>query len=103
AERDLRARQVVCIPLGGHYPFHTPAMRPHGEALSAQLGDLRVGRPAVRFVSTVDPEANEPALEAGYWSRNVWRPVRFAPAVDRILAGGASAFVEIGPHAVLAG
>ncbi|MBZ4323954.1 acyltransferase domain-containing protein, partial [Streptomyces huiliensis] len=39
---------------------------------------------------------------ADYWARNLRRPVRFTQAVSALAARGVRAFVEVGPHPVLA-
>ncbi|HET8683417.1 MAG TPA: beta-ketoacyl synthase N-terminal-like domain-containing protein, partial [Micromonosporaceae bacterium] len=98
----LRAGGATCLPLGLDYAFHTPVMRPYGDALEELLGDLVVQQPAVPILSTVDPEADRLVPDAAYWGRNACEPVLFWPAVDRFLARRAAVFVEVGPHPVLA-
>ncbi|WP_345397009.1 polyketide synthase dehydratase domain-containing protein [Nonomuraea salmonea] len=53
------------------------------------------------FHSTADPEAER--LDAAYWVRNLREPVRFWPAVERLVAEGHDTFVEISPHPVVLG
>ncbi|MEO6090667.1 MAG: beta-ketoacyl synthase N-terminal-like domain-containing protein, partial [Umezawaea sp.] len=72
-----------------------------GDRLEELLGDLVVRRPALPVLSSVDPDAAEPVLDASYWGRNVRDAVRFWPAVDRLLAERNALFLEIGPHPVL--
>ncbi|GAA4681602.1 hypothetical protein GCM10023263_16430 [Phytohabitans rumicis] len=101
AVEELRAAGATCLPLGVDYAFHSPAVHPYGDALAELLADLAPGPASVRMVSTVDPMADPPALDAAYWGRNVRDPVLFWPAVDRLLAAGPAVFVELGPHPVL--
>ena len=48
------------------------------------------------------PDDPDVRFDAGYWERNLTDPVLLWPAVDRLLADGDRAFVEIGPHFTLA-
>ncbi|HET8658039.1 MAG TPA: beta-ketoacyl synthase N-terminal-like domain-containing protein, partial [Micromonosporaceae bacterium] len=98
----LQAGGATCLPLGLDCAFHTPAMRPYGDALADLLGGLAVAQPTVPFLSTVDPEVDQPVPDAAYWGRNACEPVLFWPAVDRFLARRAAVFVEVGPHPVMA-
>ena len=64
--------------------------------------------PAVRFYSSVYGKAISDAgkLNATYWKENMENPVIFSTAVSSILSaakGEASIFLEVGPHAALAG
>jgi acyl transferase domain-containing protein len=36
-----------------------------------------------------------------YWGRNLTQPVRFADAMQELIAAGHDVFLEIGPHPVL--
>ena len=52
--------------------------------------------------STVTGAKVEPEeLDAGYWYRNLRQTVRFADAVEQLLADGHRFFVEVSPHPVL--
>jgi myxalamid-type polyketide synthase MxaE and MxaD len=48
-----------------------------------------------------EADANAPAFDAAYWGRNLREPFLFAPAIERLLADGCRAFVEVSPHTVL--
>jgi acyl transferase domain-containing protein len=84
-------------------PYHSPVMDPLEGALRGSLSDL-CPRPARgRLVSTVFPEDDaRVTLDAEYWWHNVRDTVRFEAATRRLLAEGATHFLEIGPHPVLA-
>ncbi|WP_189895348.1 type I polyketide synthase, partial [Streptomyces canarius] len=60
-------------------------------------------RPAtVPFYSSVDTEwLSGEELDAGYWFRNLRRPVRFETAVRSLAAAGHDIFVEVSAHPVL--
>lgn len=99
----LTGMGAFCRFLPVHYAFHSPLMDPIGEGLRQALASIE-GRPAtIPLISTVTGRlASGPELTADYWWRNVRNPVRFASAVERALDDGCTAFVEIGPHPVLA-
>ncbi len=102
--RRLERAGVRCVPLEVDVPYHGPQMAAIGAPLREALAGLRPRDPEVPMISTVTgaPAAERP-LDAAYWWDNVRLPVRFADAVDRLLADGVTHFVEVGPHPVLAG
>src|SRR5690606_22438419 len=53
--------------------------------------------------STVTGGAYQSAPDADYWWRNVREPVHFDAAVRAAIAAGHTLFLEVGPHAQLAG
>jgi acyl transferase domain-containing protein/acyl carrier protein len=98
AERQgLRAR-VIDVDYASHGP---QIDRLTGEITDALAGITpRAARPA--FYSTVTAAPQDTAtLDAGYWVRNLRRPVRFADTVGALLAAGHRTFIEVSPHPVL--
>ena len=84
------------------YAFHSAAMDPIRDALAVDLAGLAPSRATLPFVSTVTGTVLDgPALDAGYWWRNVREPVLFAEAARLLVAQGTRIFVEIGPHPVV--
>ncbi|MET9377546.1 type I polyketide synthase [Streptomyces sp. NPDC002992] len=81
---------------------HTAHMDPILPDLGRALADVTGRAPHTAFYSTVtdDPRAHG-ALDAGYWSDNLRRVVRFADAVRAAAEDGHRLFVELGPHPVL--
>ena len=91
-----------CSMLPVDYAFHSRQMEPFCADLSSSLGGLKTLPPSVPIFSTVTGDfADGDAFDAAYWSRNVREPVRFAQALDRLIADGAEVFVEVGSHPVL--
>ncbi|MFF2020449.1 SDR family NAD(P)-dependent oxidoreductase [Streptomyces sp. NPDC058171] len=75
----------------------------HGAVHSALKGTTS-GRTVVpMFSSTTGTPVAEGELDAGYWYRNLRRPVLFDEAVRHALAAGFTQFIEISPHPVLTG
>ncbi|GAB2703591.1 SDR family NAD(P)-dependent oxidoreductase [Nocardia thraciensis] len=100
--REWDRRGVFARELALDYAFHSEAMAPAERPLLAELDDLRPKECVVPFYSTVNgARADGEKLTADYWWRNVREPVRFAAAVEAMLADGIDVLVEIGPHAVL--
>ncbi|MFW6693106.1 SDR family NAD(P)-dependent oxidoreductase [Streptomyces sp. MAR4 CNX-425] len=101
AEAALTAAGLRTKRLGLDYAFHSPVVAPCGPRLRDELADLVPGQASVRMLSSVDPEADAVRPDASYWERNLTLPVLLGPAVDRLLADGRHALVEIGGHPVL--
>ncbi|MBC7840744.1 MAG: type I polyketide synthase [Gemmatimonadaceae bacterium] len=81
---------------------HGPQMDPLVPELVDALRDIRPVDSAVAIYSSV-AAARTPgsAFDAHYWGRNLREPVQFAHTIDAMIADGISAFIELGPHAVL--
>lgn len=87
------------------HAFHSPMMDPMLADLEAELMSLMEGpvKPTIPLVSSVTGsrmEADQLRTTA-HWTRHVRQTVRFSDAVIELQNEGVSAFVEIGPSAVL--
>ncbi|MDQ3936994.1 MAG: polyketide synthase dehydratase domain-containing protein, partial [Actinomycetota bacterium] len=81
------------------YASHSAAVEGLRERLAEDLAPIEPRSGTVPFFSTVEAEVLDTAtLGAGYWYRNLRNPVRFSDAVGALIAGGASAFVEVSPN-----
>ncbi|MEP6999079.1 MAG: SDR family NAD(P)-dependent oxidoreductase [bacterium] len=81
---------------------HTPHMDPLEREFACALRDIEFGAPVIPFYSTVLGAATSRPLDAEYWWTNMRHPVEFLAATQALVADGASRFIEIGPHPVLA-
>lgn len=100
--KALGARRV--IPLQVSAPFHCALMQPAQERLAPQLRALVVSNPRVPVVANVDAEpkrSGDAAVEA--LIRQVSAPVRWEDVMRRLVADGATTFIEVGPGTVLSG
>jgi myxalamid-type polyketide synthase MxaE and MxaD len=99
----LAAGGAPVRPLPVNYAFHSAQMDPFGPEIAEALAGLTTTSPSLPVYSTVTASAWAPSdFDAAYWSRQLRAPVRFAGAIDALVAAGHSLFVEIGPHPVLA-
>ncbi|MBB4781042.1 acyl transferase domain-containing protein/acyl carrier protein [Streptomyces rapamycinicus] len=98
-EQGVRARR---IPVD--YASHTTQVEQIRSELAEVLDGLspRDGGEWVPLLSTVTGQWVSPGeMDGGYWFRNLRRPVRFAEAVDALVADGYGVFVEVSAHPVL--
>ena len=100
--KALGARRA--IPLAVSAPFHCPLMKPAEERLAPELRALATHDPACPVVANVDAlpkTAAADSIEA--LVKQVSSPVRWEDVIRRLVADGATTFVELGPGTVLAG
>ncbi|WP_434095683.1 type I polyketide synthase, partial [Streptomyces humidus] len=85
------------------HAFHSHRMDPMLDEFARAAARLDVTAPALPIVSTVTGAPLDPAVAPApeYWARHARRTVRFADAVRRLREDGVTAFLEIGPDAVL--
>ncbi|MEE1832569.1 acyltransferase domain-containing protein [Streptomyces sp. SP17KL33] len=98
-EKEGRAARAMRVVGAGHSAQVDPLL----PELTAELADLRGGRPRVPVYSTVlDDPRGDCVFDAAHWAANLRRPVRLDRAVAAAAADGHTAFVELSPHPVLA-
>ncbi|MGW3463592.1 acyltransferase domain-containing protein, partial [Streptomyces olivaceoviridis] len=95
--RVERARR---IPVD--YASHSVQVEEIREEILRTLKQVSPRPATVPFFSTVDAEwLTGEELDAGYWFRNLRRPVRFETAVRSLATAGHDIFVEVSAHPVL--
>jgi acyl transferase domain-containing protein/trans-aconitate methyltransferase/acyl carrier protein len=100
---SFQQRKVICRMLPVNFAFHSPQMEPYRVDLVRSLEGLKACATSIPMISTVTGKiVRDGMLDGGYWGRNVREPVRFADAINALLTDGVTAFLEIGPHPVLA-
>jgi [acyl-carrier-protein] S-malonyltransferase len=100
--KALGAKRAV--PLQVSAPFHCALMTPAEERLTPELRQLPVRNPRVPVVANIDAEPRVTAaasIEA--LIRQISAPVRWEDTMRRLVADGATGFVEVGPGTVLCG
>ncbi len=92
------------LPLHVSAAFHSPAMRPAGDALAREMARLPFRDARVPVVSNVDAEAHRRAAEfPPLLARQAYSPVRWVASVRRMEGERVDRFVEFGAGAVLTG
>ena len=100
--KTMGARRV--IPLAVSAPFHCVLMKPAENRLAPELRALPANDPRIPVVANVDAQPKRDAASAiEALVQQVSSPVRWEDVVKRLIAEGATTFVELGPGNVLAG
>ena len=100
--RHLTAQEIFCRPVNVDVAAHSPHMDALRPELVHSLAELQVQKPSIPIYSTVTGALlTEQPLDAAYWGQNLRQPVRFAAAVEQLVADGYRVFLELGPHPVL--
>jgi [acyl-carrier-protein] S-malonyltransferase len=100
--RERGGRKSVLLPVSA--PFHCALMAPAAEGLATALARVPVSDPTIPVVRNVDGDVTRHAPDVvPFLLRQVASPVRWTDCVRRLVAEGATAFVEVGPGRVLTG
>ena len=102
-EAELTKADVPTRRLVTSHAFHSAMMDPVIEPLRGQLERVQLRAPRIPILSTVTADwlTDEQAVDPRYWATHLRKPVRFAPAVARLLDDPRRVLVEIGPRASL--
>lgn len=99
-----RARRARAMELAVSAPFHCPLMKPAEERLARDLAALTFQTPRCPVVANVDAQlATDPERLRANLIAQVCAPVQWVASVRSLAAQGVTAFVEVGPKAVLSG
>jgi [acyl-carrier-protein] S-malonyltransferase len=96
------AKRAIMLSVSA--PFHCSLMKPAQDRLAADLGSLRLQKPAIPVVCNVDAaviDDPDPAREA--LVRQVTGSVKWDQSVQLLIAKGMQVLVEVGPGKVLCG
>ncbi|MFD5317156.1 SDR family NAD(P)-dependent oxidoreductase [Streptomyces sp. NPDC127098] len=85
------------------HAFHSPLMEPMLDEFAEVLRDLTFAEPEIPLVTNLTGRVAEPGrlTTPQYWLDQIRQTVRFGAGVETLRAEGVTAFVEIGPDAVL--
>lgn len=100
--KEMGAKRVLPLPVGG--AFHSPLMEPAREKLEKAIMETTFSQPFCPVYQNVDAK---PASDVETIRKNLiaqlTAPVRWTQSVQRMLADGATEFIECGPGKVLQG
>jgi len=103
-ERALAPRGIFLRRLQTAHAFHTSAVDGVLSRFRADLVSVNFQAPRLPFYSSVlgRQATDEEITDRQLWENQIRLPVRFAPALEALLADGYTAFVEVGPGSTLA-
>ena len=99
----LEKQGIFAQSLQVGYAYHSPMVDTVRDKLVKELEEILPNRPAKDVYSTVTGrKAASGDYGARYWGANVRQPVLFMQAMQTLIDEGCVAFLEVGPHPVLA-
>ena len=102
-ETRLASAGIPCRALRTSHAFHCALVEPVLGEFARIVAGVPRRAPARAFVSNVTgrPISDHDATSAAYWVDHARRAVRFRETLDTLLVDPATAFLEVGPGAVL--
>ncbi len=96
------AKRAIKLPVSG--AFHSPLMQGAKEELEAAIKETHFEKPFCPVYQNVNAE---PSVDPSFIRKNLVEqlvsPVRWTQSVRKMISGGATSFIEIGPGKVLQG
>ena len=93
-----------CTPLNVSGPFHSAMLLPAGEKLAAELEQVEIHKIAVPYITNVTADyVTDPSQVKELLKEQISSSVRWQQSVERMIADGVEAFIEIGPKKSLCG
>lgn len=100
--KALGAKRVLPLPVSA--PFHCALMKPAEDRLAPELRALTIRDPRIPVVANIDAlPRRDGASSVEALVRQVSSAVRWEDCVRRLASEGVTAYVEVGPGAVLTG
>ena len=99
----LQADGIACRPLRTSHAFHSAMMDAVVAPFQQQVAAVERHPPRVPLLSTANADWLDAAsaCSAEYWATHLRRPVRFAPALVKLLDVRGRVLLEVGPRATL--
>ena len=93
-----------CTPLNVSGPFHSAMLLPAGEKLAAELEQIEIHKIAVPYITNVTADyVIDSSQVKELLKKQISSSVRWQQSVERMIADGVEAFIEIGPKNSLCG
>ncbi|MHA6247342.1 ACP S-malonyltransferase [Pontibacter sp. CAU 1760] len=100
--KEAGAKRALPLPVGG--AFHSPLMKPAEEELAKAIEETTFSEGICPIYQNVDAKPHtDPSEIKQNLIKQLTAPVRWTQSVQRMLADGATHFVECGPGKVLQG
>lgn len=100
--KEAGARRALVLPVGG--AFHSPLMAPAGVELDEAISTTEFSIPICPvYQNFTAAPSSDPAVIKQNLSAQLTGPVRWTQSVQRMVADGATEFIECGPGNVLQG
>ena len=85
-----------CTPLNVSGPFHSAMLLPAGEKLAAELEHVEIHEIAVPYITNVTADyVTDPSQVKELLKKQISSSVRWQQSVERMIADGVEAFIEI--------
>ncbi|MHA4842610.1 amino acid adenylation domain-containing protein [Flavitalea antarctica] len=99
---SLNAANIGNKKLVTSHAFHSHMMKPVQVPFEKLVSGLKINKPLIPIYSTVTGKllSDAEAIDPAYWSNHLVSTVRFADAVEELLSGPSTAFLEVGPRNV---
>lgn len=100
--KEAGAKRVVALKVSG--PFHSQMLKDAGLRLEESLAEVTVKDPEIPYVAnvTADYVTSKDDVK-DLLAKQVCAPVKWQQTVEKLIADGATEFVEIGPGKTLCG
>lgn len=93
-----------CIPLNVSGPFHSAMLLDAGEKLSKELETIEIHDIQIPYITNVTADyVTDKELVKDLLKQQISSSVRWQQSVERMIADGVEAFIEIGPKKSLCG
>lgn len=104
AEALSAAGAKRCVQLKVSGPFHSELLKGAGEKLEKELEGIKLRNPSIPYISNVDALAvTEAAPIKTLLKDQVSNAVCWQQSIEKMIADGVEAFIEIGPGKTLSG
>lgn len=102
ALKEAGAKRCTALNVSG--PFHSAMLLPAGEKLAAELEYVEIHEIAVPYITNVTADyVTDPSQVKELLKKQISSSVRWQQSVERMIADGVEAFIEIGPKKSLCG
>ena len=96
------AKKAIVLPVS--VPSHCALMKPAADQLKERLMGITVSIPKIPVIHNVDVTAHsDPEAIKNALVQQLFQPVRWVQSIEKMIADGATNFIECGPGKVLAG